>query len=206
MKIPLLSFLISLLFVSLPLFADQAAEREAVSRKRLETGRDLYDHGKYDEAIREFREAVNLDPKYSWGHLWLGRALGRKVEKINPVRAAFMVGDVRREFERAVELDPRNIEARSDLLQFYLDAPGIFGGGIDKARAQAAEMAKLDKAEGHSAYARIAEKEKRFDVAEQEYRAAIEANPKHPGYRRDLEMFWKRHGLQRKEAERLPFQ
>jgi len=199
------SLLLLFLFSVVPTlsFASENSERDALVQKRLESGRSFYQGGKNEEAIREFREAIKLDPNHSWAHLWLGRALGRKIEKMNPVRAAFGVGDVRREFERAVELDPRNLEARSDLLQFYMDAPGVFGGGMDKARKQAEAIAKLDAAEGHSAYAKIAEKEQRFEQAEQEYRAAIDANPKHPGYRRDLEAFWKKHGMQRREAEKL---
>ncbi len=162
-------------------------------RQHLETGQAFYHHGKHDRAINEFREAVRLNPSSSLAHLWLGRALGRKAEKSNPLRAVFLVGDVRRKFERAVELDPNNVEARSDLLQFYLDAPGMFGGGLEKARKQAEAIERLNRAEGHSAWARIAEKEKRYDVAEREYRAATEADPKHPGYGRDLDEFLKKH-------------
>ncbi len=124
--------------------------------------------------------------------MWLARALGRKTEKANPLRQAFMVGDVRAEFEKAVQLDPANVDARSDLMEFYMEAPGVFGGGMDKARQQAEAIARLDPAEGHSAWARIAEKEKRYDVAEREYRAALAAKPDSASYRRDLEKFLQR--------------
>lgn len=159
----------------------------------LTAGQAFYNHSKHDQAIREFKETVKLQPNSSMAHLWLARALGRKAEKSNPLRAAFLVGDIRREFERAVELDPNNVEARSDLLQFYLDAPGAFGGGLDKARRQAEAIERLNKAEGHSARARIAVKEKRYNAAELEYRAAVEADPKHPGYQRDLAEFLKKY-------------
>lgn len=155
----------------------------------LQAGRDYYNHGKHDEAIKELQEAVRLQPNSSEAHLWLGRALGRKAEKSSRFRAAFIVGDVRRAFERAVQLDPSNVEARSDLLDFYLEAPGMFGGGVDKAKAQAEAIAQLNRAEGHSARARIAAKEKRYQDAEREYRLAAEANPQHAGYRRDLTEF-----------------
>lgn len=163
-------------------------------QRRLQAGRVLYERDRYDDAIKEFREAVKLQPNNSMAHLWLARALGRKTEKANPLRQAFMVGGVREEFEKAVQLDPNNLEARSDLLEFYLDAPSTFGGGVDKARQQAAAIAKLDPAEGHNAAARIAEKEKRYDVAEREYRAAVEAKPDSAGYRRDLVKFLQKHG------------
>ena len=69
-----------------------------------------------------------------------------------------MVGDVRREFEQAVALDPNYVEARSDLLEFYLGAPRSFGGGIDKAEVQADAIAKLDPAMGQRARALIEQK------------------------------------------------
>lgn len=168
--------------------------------QRLTAGQVFYNQGKIEQAIKEFRAAVELEPGNSMAHLWLARSLGRKAENANPIRAAFLVGDVRREFERAVELDPNNLEARSDLMEFYLEAPGAFGGGADKAREQAAAMAQLDPAEGHWARAKIAEKEKQYELAEREYRAAAEANPQRAGYRRDLDAFLKKHPAGKRRA------
>lgn len=165
--------------------------------QHISTGQTLYGQGKDDDAIREFKAAVTLQPNNSMAYLWLGRALGRKTEKANAVEAAFLVGDVRNEFERAVALDPKNLEARSDLMEFYLDAPSSFGGGIDKAQVQAEAMAKLDPAKGHWARARIAEKQKQYEVARREYRAAVEAKPTSKGYEKDLEKFLRKHGSER---------
>ena len=62
--------------------------------------------------------------------------------------AASLAGKVRNEFEAAVRLDPNNVDARSDLGEFYLEAPGIVGGGRDKAEAQTQALAALDPAKG----------------------------------------------------------
>lgn len=128
--------------------------------RHLQTGQALFHQWKIDAAIAEFKAAVAAQPDSSIAHLWLGRALGRKIQKAGPLQAVLMVGDVRREFERAVALDPNNVEARSDLLEFYLGAPRTFGGGIDKAEAQAEAIAKLDPAMGRHARALIEEKTK----------------------------------------------
>ena len=61
-------------------------------------------------------------------------------------------------FERAVELDPRNGEAFNDLFDYYLQAPGILGGGYDKAAEVAKRIGQLNPAEGHFAQAQLAEK------------------------------------------------
>jgi tetratricopeptide (TPR) repeat protein len=173
-----------------------AADREQKFKQHMAAGQELYEAKKFGDAIGEFRAAVKLEPNSSPAYMWLGRALGRSAETMNRLRAAFIVSDVRESFERAVRLDPDNVEARSDLLDFYLQAPGAFGGGIDKARREAREISKRNNAEGHSALARIALKERKYDVAEREYRLAIEANPKHVGYQRDLDAFLKKYGSQ----------
>jgi tetratricopeptide (TPR) repeat protein len=90
--------------------------------------------------------------------------------------AAGLAKKVRNEFERAVELDRKSWEARTDLAEFYLEAPGIVGGGKDKARAQADALASLNPAMAHYINGRIAEKNKDTATAEREYRAAIEAS------------------------------
>jgi Tfp pilus assembly protein PilF len=69
-----------------------------------------------------------------------------------------------------------NVEARADLAEFYIEAPGIVGGGRDKAQAQAQSLVSLDPAKAHWVNARIAEKKKDPIAAEKEYRAAIESS------------------------------
>ena len=67
---------------------------------------------------------------------------------------------------------------------------------MDKAEAQAAEIEKLDVGEGHVARARIATTKKEYDVADREYRAAIQAKPSSKSYKNDYDEFLRRHGKQ----------
>ncbi len=83
---------------------------------------------------------------------------------------------VRTEFEHAVEFSPDSWEARTDLGEFYLEAPGIVGGGEDKARAQADALMPLNPGMAHWVRARIAQKNKDNPTAEREYRAEIDAS------------------------------
>jgi tetratricopeptide (TPR) repeat protein len=108
--------------------------------------------------------------------LWLGRIYGEKADTSSFVTAAGLARRVRSEFEIAVRLNPGNIDARSDLAEFYLEAPGMVGGGRDKAEAQASSLAAIDPISAHGVKARIAEKRKDFPAAEQELRAAINAS------------------------------
>jgi tetratricopeptide (TPR) repeat protein len=132
--------------------------------------------GDWDRGISACEKAIALDPNNSRYHMWLGRIYGEKADGSSFFSAASLAGKVRTEFETAVRLDSNNVDARSDLGEFYLEAPGIVGGGRDKAEAQAQALAALDPAKADYLKGRIAEKKKDFARAEKEYRAAIEAS------------------------------
>ena len=127
----------------------------------------------WDRAISACEKAVTLAPNNSEYHLWLGRTYGEKADATSFFTAAGLARKVRTEFERAVALDPKNAIGRTDLAEFYLEAPGIVGGGQDKARAQAEALSKLDPVKAHWVNGRLAEKNKDTPRAEREYRAAI---------------------------------
>ena len=130
----------------------------------------------WDRGIAACERARNLDPNKALYYLWLGRIYGEKADRAGFLSAAGLAKKVRTSFERAVELDPQNWEARADLAEFYLEAPGIVGGGRDKAQAQGTAIATLNPAMAHWIAARIADKNKDTASAEREYRAAIGAN------------------------------
>lgn len=140
-----------------------------------------FELGAWDAGIAACEKAVGLEPTNFAYHLWLARIYGEKADHAGFFGAAGLARKVRTEFERAVELDRQNAEARTDLAEFYLEAPGIVGGGKDKALAQANEIERLNSAMAHWVWARIAEKNKDLAAAEREYRAAVEAS--HSGAR-----------------------
>jgi tetratricopeptide (TPR) repeat protein len=130
----------------------------------------------WNRGVSACEQAVSLEPSNSHYHLWLGRVYGEKADASGFLSAAGLAKKVRAEFEQAVQLDPDNVDARTDLAEFYLEAPGIVGGGQDKARAQAETIAKLDPAKAHWVLGRIAEKKKDPAAAEKEYRASVEVS------------------------------
>jgi tetratricopeptide (TPR) repeat protein len=130
----------------------------------------------WDAGIPACEKAVALAPHNGLYHLWLGRIYGEKADRTNFIKAAGLAKKVRIEFEHAVEFDPNSWEARTDLAEFYLEAPGIVGGGEDKARAEADLLLPLNPGMAHWVRARIAQKNKDTDAAEQEYRLAIDAS------------------------------
>lgn len=147
--------------------------------------------GEWDRGIGDCETAVSLEPANSSYHMWLGRVYGEKADRSNFMTAASLAKKVRNEFETAVSLNPNNIDARTDLAEFYLEAPAIVGGGRDKAEAQAHTLATLDPAKAHWVNARIAEKKKDFAPAEQEYRSAIQASHEGASAWLNLALFYK---------------
>jgi tetratricopeptide (TPR) repeat protein len=145
-----------------------------------------FELGAWDAGIPSCEKATELEPNNGLYHLWLGRIYGEKADRAGVFKAAGLAGKVHTEFERAVELTPDSWEARTDLAEFYLEAPGMVGGGKDKARAQADLLVPLNPGRAHWVKAKLAEKNKDITLAEQEYRAAIEAS--HSGARAWLDL------------------
>jgi tetratricopeptide (TPR) repeat protein len=135
----------------------------------------------WDAAAKQCEQAVRLDELNSNDHLWLGRALGEKAARATFLSAFSLAKRVRAEFVESVRLDPRNVEALSDLGEFYLRAPAILGGGVDKARAIAVQLDKVDPARAHDMRGRIADAAKDYGTAEREYKQAVAAGA-HPAF------------------------
>ena len=147
---------------------------------------------RWDDSIANGERAVNLQPGNGLFHLWLGRAYGEKAGEANFIAAIDLAKKVREQFEAAVQLAPSNSAAREDLAQFYVEAPGFIGGGKDKARAQADILMRTDPARAHWVYAVIAQKDKKYDLAEQQFKLALQAGGYHTKQWLDLASFYRR--------------
>jgi tetratricopeptide (TPR) repeat protein len=149
--------------------------------KRLEaliaSGRAAFDKKDYDAAADSFEKATKLDPKSADAFLWYGNALGQRAQTAGSIKQAFLAPRMKHAWERAVELDPCGIEARASLIQFYTMAPGIMGGSMDKAKAEAQEIIAIDPYRGEIQLGNIAQREKDLPAAA----AAYEKASKMPG-------------------------
>lgn len=130
-----------------------------------------------DKAIEYLEKAIDAEPNNSLYHLVLSSALGNKAMQSNVIKQALLAPKIKNELEKAVELDPKSIEARSGLCQFYLMAPGIMGGSIEKAKQQAEAIRNLDAYRGYLVYASIYNREEDWDQAETYYKKAVAADP-----------------------------
>jgi tetratricopeptide (TPR) repeat protein len=140
-------------------------------------GRTALQQERSGEAVEWLEKAIRVNDGVAHYHVWLGAALGEEAIKASKFRQPFLARRVKTEFERAVALDPRNAMARFGLVQFYAVAPGFMGGGMDKARQQVAELARVDALQGHLATAYLTIRERDTVATIRAYEAAITTAP-----------------------------
>jgi tetratricopeptide (TPR) repeat protein len=116
-------------------------------------GRLAFENKQYEQASTWFEQAVQLDSGNSDYHRWLGRTYGQQAQHAGG-KAFFLARKVKMHLEKAVELNPDNIEARFDLMEYYLQAPAFLGGDAAKAKAQAEAITKRHAAAGRNAWLR----------------------------------------------------
>ncbi len=136
-------------------------------------GRTYLTLERWDDAVKACEKAVNLEPGNSGYHLWLGRAYGLKAEHSIFFTAIRLARRTRDEFAKAVELRSDNLDAQTDLAEYFIEAPAFLGGGKDKAEAQAQKVAAVDPPTAAWIEARLAEKDGRMQDAENNYKTAI---------------------------------
>ena len=159
-------------------FASYAATHPSDADAAFYLGRTLLGLRKTDDAVDWLEKAAKLAPRRSDIYLSLARAYGRAAQEASLLRKPGLAKNAHAAWSKAVELDPENLDAREDLVTFYLVAPGFMGGSVDKAREQAGEIAKRDAVRGAIARANIAMNQKDAAAAE---RIVQEALAKHPG-------------------------
>jgi tetratricopeptide (TPR) repeat protein len=96
-----------------------------------------------------------------------------KAKDSNKFKAFGMIGEVKQSFEKAIELNPKHIEARWALVYLYIHLPGIVGGSETKAIRYSNELLKLSPVDGYLSRGQIEEYFERYTAAEEQYKKAI---------------------------------
>jgi Flp pilus assembly protein TadD len=165
--------------------------------------------GEFKKAGDYIQKAATGNPTNSEYLDWLGRAYGRRAETSNPLSAPSYASKARQAFEQAVKLNEKNTDALSDLFDYYVNAPGFLGGGLDKAEQVAQKIAAVDPPQGYYVRAQLAQKRKDFDNAEQSLRKAVAIAPHEVGHMITLAKFLANQGRTREsdaifaQAERV---
>ena len=155
---------------------------------RLWLGKAYLKTRDWDSAIHEIERATQLQPENAHLYLWLGRACGARASHSFFATAFGWARRVLREFETARNLAPKDLDIRFDLLDFYLTAPSIIGGGKSKAEAEAEAIANLNPSKGYIARAIVLQKNKKWDQALKELMQGAAQYPAADAYK-DLAIY-----------------
>jgi tetratricopeptide (TPR) repeat protein len=128
---------------------------------------------RHDKVIECGRKAVEIDGSSARNHLLLARGYVRKAMRSNMLTALGPARSARREYEATIALDPRNVDARDELLQFYLGAPSVAGGDEALAVKQAEALETLHPLTAAYGWARIWQHRKNPEKTEASLRRAV---------------------------------
>jgi len=161
--------------------------------------RSYLELNQYDAALSSAEKAVVINPKNSEYHRWLGEAYGAKADHASMLSAYSLARKTQKEFAAAVDLDAHNFDAQQDLIEYDCTAPGMVGGGEEKAQPLIEKLMAMDAAEGHYATGICRAQKKNYEAADAEFTKALESKPKTVKRVYDIGDYY----LQRKNAEKL---
>ena len=161
--------------------------------------RSYFESGQLDPAVAAAEKAVALAPGSSAYHELLGHLYGEKAGRSGWLSALSLAKKTRKEFEVAVQLDSRNYSAMQALIEFDCSAPGMAGGGEEKARPEIQRLGSLDAAEGRYAAGNCRRQKKDFEAADAEFQKSLALHPQSADLIYDIGD----HYMKRGQADRL---
>ena len=132
-------------------------------------------------ALPSLEKAVALAPANSNYVRHVGDAYGMTAQKAGLLSKMGWAKKCKAAYDKAVELDPTDINARWSVMEFCRQAPGFLGGGLDGAYAQAAEIKKLDPTRGRAAYASLYTADQKYSEAFAVYDELLKESPEDYG-------------------------
>lgn len=146
-------------------------------QKYFSSGEKYFFAGKYHEALIQYANAIQIDPRFAPAHAKLAQSL----LKLGDNNRAFQ------ELNRTVELDPDNSRARTDLANLLMTVRNPDGSLVPDIMQQAkAQIDWLDKnqpnnPETHQAWANYYSAENDLATATKEIQKSIDLDPSRPG-------------------------
>ena len=130
-----------------------------------------------EEGLARLEKAARSVPTDARNQNAMGDACGLEAQKAGIFTKIGWARKCLAAYLRAAALDPRNADYHWSLLEFYQLAPAFIGGGMDKAEAEAANIALLDPKAGRIASAVLGVTQHHYDQAFDELEAVVRAAP-----------------------------
>jgi len=166
-------------------------------------GESYYQLREFPRAVTSFERAVQLAPKDSDYHDWLGKSYGRRAEEGLFLSAMSWARKAHREFEIAVELNPQNFEAQRDLIRYEMNAPGVVGGGDDKALKHIDALEKIDPIQGQLARGEFFATKKRMPEADAVFGKILESDADRAGVYFEMSDYFRERANAEKMGEAI---
>ncbi|MEO8504930.1 MAG: tetratricopeptide repeat protein [Acidobacteriota bacterium] len=167
----------SLVSVALSLLLAAAAIAAAETPDAVASMRSALAKGDPEAAIAAGEAATAVPGAGAETWRWLGDAYCSQAMKASLFSRLGFAHKCQAAYERAIALDPTDVESRAALAEYLSGAPSIAGGDKAKARAQAEEVVKLEPARGHLLLGGIYTSEENFTAATAEFKLAVAADP-----------------------------
>lgn len=170
-------WLATLCLVGAGQIAGAPAEGSAGELCRL--GKDAVQRGEYAAAVELLERSVALAPRESDYAHWLGNSYAWAAATAPLSDKPGLGRKCLAAYQRAIELDPENLPARFSLMNFYRRVPRLLGGGLARAREEAAEIERRDSLRGAHARAILLGDEKKYAGA---YALLSDVTRRNPSY------------------------
>lgn len=122
--------------------------------------------GQNQTGVQWARKAVALAPDNAVFEMLLGDAYVQYVNDVGFFSKFGIAHRILAAYQKAVQLDPDNADARYSLAMYYIMAPGLVGGSTVKGHAQIAALDKIAPTEAEQALAEDALERKHFKRGE----------------------------------------
>lgn len=162
-------------------------------------------NAKWTEALSYYQKLRSLHPSVANYHYKTGGALGMIAKTSSKFKAITLINDIRGSFEKAIEIDPKHIDAHHALVEYYLQLPIIAGGSEAKAKQYATKLGAISTIDAHLANGHIAEYYKKYAVAEKYYKSAIVVGKSKTAYQKLADLYKKMNMPQKAAATMAEF-
>lgn len=165
--------------------ADKALEGES----RVLLTRICNEQRTWEEGVEQGERAVAILPRSSGAHLQYAIALRLKMTHGSRLKAIFIVGTYKKTLQKALDLDPKNLDAREEEIGFLYQAPGVAGGDKTKARERIEDLKALSRPRAMYFEATLLRNENKNQESIAVLEALLKEDPGHAHARTTL-AFW----------------
>lgn len=160
--------------LALPLTAANDAANKLVAAAHA-----VRETGDTKTAVKLMKQAIAADPTDATLQTDYANLLTVRINEVNFMVKGAIAGKMLSAYRKSVELDPYHVVGWIGLCRYYLNAPAIAGGSVDKAETYAKEVFAILPSQGEVEFALIAEKRGDLAAAAEHFRTALSVRPDH---------------------------